>query len=158
MPARVWLGEADAGRVWEQSWVLKGTSTERMCPRDWVALWVGALHPPESDSLLLFIDRGTSAHPSIPWRHDALGTPRSDDWRVCYYFRHCVGSLHIFWGMHSLFTPGWARVWVLQTLIPESGFPDWCIIPDFCLCDGCPLCPCLVKTGISRNGGVQVQE
>lgn len=61
-------------------------------------------------------------------------------------------------GIIFLITPGWTHVWVLQTLIPMSGLTDWSVILDFCVCDGCPISPCLVKVGLSRSGGIQVQE
>lgn len=59
-------------------------------------------------------------------------------------------------GIICLMAPGQHQV--LQTLITKSGLTDWCIILNFCLCDGCPFCSCLVKAGISRSGGIQVQE
>lgn len=61
-------------------------------------------------------------------------------------------------GIVCLITLGWAQVWVLQMLISRSGLTDWRVILDFCFCDGCPFCSCLVKARVSRSGGVQVQE
>lgn len=97
------------------SW--KGTHTRGMCAWARWALWGGESHPLESDSFLLFIDRGTSARPSIPCRHDTLWNPCSDDWRVCHHFRHCVGSLHILWGRHNIFDHSWVN--------PRVGSADW---------------------------------
>ena len=107
MPARIWVGarrsETDTGKVWQQSWVLKGHSHWRDVSRGmgW-ALW--------------------------GWGATPFWNPCSDDWKVCHHFGHCVGILQILRSRHSLMTPCWALVWVLQILIPKFGLTDWCII------------------------------
>lgn len=110
--ARIWLSargsEPDAGKPKSRVQCWKGTRMGGIC-----ALGQGGHSGWGICTVLnltlfsLFKDRSTTAHPSIPGRHDSLRDPCSDDWRVCNHFRHCVGSLHILWGRHGLFDYSW---------------------------------------------------